>query len=81
MPLTKDGYLYSGYKEELPKELTECTLGKQLMQVKRIVETKLIKDFINFLNENYYPIFFNDDEVMEKQINRFLDERSKDNAG
>lgn len=55
-------------------ELNELIIDK-LNKLRRESNTKLLEDFVDYLNKHYYPI--SDDEVMEKQINIFLDERDK----
>jgi hypothetical protein len=51
------------------------SLSEKLKQVRRELNTKLLKEFVDYLNKHYYPI--NDDDVMEQQIETFLDERNK----
>lgn len=76
MPLTKDGHLYSGYEvDNLSEEQREYI--KETNRRFREYHSKLLTEFIDFLNKCYYPI--GNGEIMRMHINQFLDERSKNN--
>jgi rubrerythrin len=50
-------------------------LKEKLKKLRREMQVKLLKEFVDYLNKHYYPI--NNDDVMKKQIETFLDERNK----
>lgn len=74
-PTGKDNDVFLVEKKDLYQSIGEPRLQEQLKKMKRVIETKLLSDFLDWLDSN--GLIDIDGNENEEVINPFLDQRSK----